>query len=222
MSAKAKKTILIVCLCILLIPLAFYVFIHLLFLWSMSDDNETIKTQYGDKFKVRRSYTFSEVASDLYSTNSDMHIWIELGIYKDSFKGLAHTDDLTVYNVIGIVIFDDGGGFEELTEDNIDDNPDVAEVLKENIMSENGSFKSFLCLLLRSEKYQSEAKKIIDLVNDWDTKRLAEYGLDETKTCEDWRKTHYMADANTAVREWEEKRPHYNDKYNQSKSGWGK
>ena len=220
MSAKAKKTILIVCLCILLIPLAFYVFIHLLFLWSMSDDNETIKTQYGDKFKVRRSYTFSEVASDLYSTNSDMHIWIELGIYKDSFKGLAHTDDLTVYNVIGIVIFDDGGGFEELTEDNIDDNPDVAEVLKENIMSENGSFKSFLCLLLRSEKYQSEAKKIIDLVNDWDTKELVKYGLDETKTCEDWRKTNYITDANTALKEWEDKRPHYNDKYNQSKSGW--
>ncbi|MBP1537858.1 MAG: hypothetical protein ILA17_08315 [Ruminococcus sp.] len=219
MSAKAKKTILIVCLCILLIPLAFYVFIYLLFLWSMSDDNETIKTEYGDKFKVRRSYTFSEVASDLYSTNSDMHIWIELGIYKDSFKGLAHTDDLTVYNVIGIVIFDDGGGFEELTEDNIDDNPDVAEVLKENIMSENGSFKSFLCLLLRSEKYQSEAKKIIDLVNDWDTKRLAEYGLDETKNYEDW-KINYMVDANTALREWEEKRPKYNDKYNQSKSGW--
>ena len=200
MSAKAKKTILIVCLCILLIPLAFYVFIYLLFLWSMSDDNETIKTEYGDKFKVRRSYTFSEVASDLYSTNSDMHIWIELGIYKDSFKGLSHTDDLTVYNVIGIVIFDDGGGFEELTEDNIDDNPDVAEVLKENIMSENGSFKSFLCLLLRSEKYQSEAKKIIDLVNDWDTKRLAEYGLDETKNYEDW-KINYMVDANTALRE---------------------
>ena len=219
MSAKAKKTILIVCLCILLIPLAFYVFIYLLFLWSMSDDNETIKTEYGDKFKVRRSYTFSEVASDLYSTNSDMHIWIELGIYKDSFKGLAHTDDLTVYNVIGIVIFDDGGGFEELTEDNIDDNPDVAEVLKDNIMSENGSFKSFLCLLLRSEKYQSEAKKIIDLVNDWDTKRLAEYGLDETKNYEDW-KINYMVDANTALREWEEKRPKYNDKYNQSKSGW--
>ncbi|MBQ9868720.1 MAG: hypothetical protein IJM32_03595 [Ruminococcus sp.] len=220
MSAKTKKTIIILCLCVILLPVAFYIFIYLLFLWSMSDDNETVKTEYGDKFKVRRSYTFSEVASDLYSTNSDMHIWIELGIYKDSFKGLAHTDDLTVYNVIGIVIFDDGGGFEELTEDNIDDNPDVAEVLKENIMSENGSFKSFLCLLLRSEKYQSEAKKIIDLVNDWDTKRLAEYGLDETKTCEDWRKTNYMADANTALREWEEKRPKYNDKYNQSKSGW--
>ena len=220
MSAKTKKTIIILCLCVILLPVAFYIFIYLLFLWSMSDDNETVKTEYGDKFKVRRSYTFSEVASDLYSTNSDMHIWIELGIYKDSFKGLAHTDDLTVYNVIGIVIFDDGGGFEELTEDNIDDNPDVAEVLKENIMSENGSFKSFLCLLLRSEKYQSEAKKIIDLVNDWDTKRLAEYGLDETKTCEDWRKKNYMADANTALREWEEKRPKYNDKYNQSKSGW--
>lgn len=219
MSAKTKKTIIILCLCVILLPFAFYIFIYLLFLWSMSDDNETIKTEYGDKFKVRRSYTFSEVASDLYSTNSDMHIWIELGIYKDSFKGLAHTDDLTVYNVIGIVIFDDGGGFEELTEDNIDDNPDVAEVLKENIMSENGSFKSFLCLLLRSEKYQSEAKKIIDLVNDWDTKRLAEYGLDETKNYEDW-KINYMVDANTALREWEEKRPKYNDKYNQSKSGW--
>ncbi len=219
MSAKTKKTIIILCLCVILLPVAFYIFVYLLFLWSLSDDNETIKTEYGDKFKVRRSYTFSEVASDLYSTNSDMHIWIELGIYKDSFKGLAHTDDLTVYNVIGIVIFDDGGGFEELTEDNIDDNPDVAEVLKENIMSENGSFKSFLCLLLRSEKYQSEAKKIIDLVNDWDTKRLAEYGLDETKNYEDW-KINYMVDANTALREWEEKRPKYNDKYNQSKSGW--
>lgn len=220
MSAETKKTIIILCFCVILLPVAFFIFIYLLFLWSMSDDNETIKTEYGDKFKVRRSYTFSEVASDLYSTNSDMHIWVELGIYEDSFKGLAHTDDLTVYNVIGIVIFDDGGGFEELTEDNIDDNPDVAEVLKENIMSENGSFKSFLCLLLRSEKYQSEAKKIIDLVNDWDTKRLAEYGLDETKNYEDWEKRSYMIDANTALREWEEKRPKYNDKYNQSKSGW--
>lgn len=220
MSAKTKKTIIILCLCVILLPFAFYIFIHLLFLWSMSDDNETIKTEYGDKFKVRRGYTFSEVESDLYSTNSDMHIWIELGIYDDSFVGLAHTDDLTVYDVIGMVIFDDGDGFEELTEDNIDDNPDVAEVLKENIMSENGSFKSFLCLLLRSEKYQSEAKKIIDLVNDWDTKELVKYGLDETKNYEDWEKRSYMIDANTALREWEEKRPKYNDKYNQSKSGW--
>jgi hypothetical protein len=29
-----------------------------------------------------------------------------------------------------------------------------------------------------------------------------------------------MADANTALKEWEEKRTKYNDKYNQSKSGW--
>ena len=84
MSAKTKKTIIILCLCVILLPFAFYIFIHLLFLWSMSDDNETIKTEYGDKFKVRRGYTFSEVESDLYSTNSDMHIWVELGIYDDN------------------------------------------------------------------------------------------------------------------------------------------
>ena len=205
MSAKAKKTILIVCLCILLIPLAFYIFIHLLFIWSMSDDNETIKTEYGDKFKVRRSYTFSEVASDLYSTNSDMHIWVELGIYDDSFKCLAHTDDLTVYDVIGFVIFDDGDGFEELTEDNINDNPDVAEVLKDNIMSEDSSFSSYLSLLLNSKQYRREAKKIIDLIDAWDTEKLAEYGYDDTRTHEDWWKRDYKVDANSVLEKWKKK-----------------
>ena len=220
MSAKTKKTIIILCLCVILLPVAFYIFIYLLFLWSMSDDNETIKTEYGDKFKVRRSYTFSEVASDLYSTNSDMHIWVELGIYEDSFVGLAHTDDLTVYDVIGMVIFDDGDGFEELTSESIDDKPEVAEIVKENVLSDKGSFNSYLHLLLYSQKYHDEAVKIIEYVNDWDTKRLAEYGLDETKNYEDWEIRNYMADANTALREWEEKRPKYNDKYNQLKSGW--
>ncbi len=227
MSANTKKAIIIICSLIILLPLIFYFLIYLLFLWSMSDDNETIKTDYGDKFKVRRSYTFSEVASDLYSTNSDMHIWVELGIYDDSFKCLAHTDDLTIYDVIGFVIFDDGDGFEELTIDNIDDNPDVAEVLKDNIMSEDGSFSSYLKLLLNSKQYQSEALKIIDLVDKWDYDKLLEYGLDEkyklTDETEDYIKEriyNYKRKAKDAFLEWDDKQPHYNDKYNESKSGW--
>ena len=225
--SKTTKTILIVCLCILLIPLAFYVFIHLLFLWSMSDDNETIKTHYGDKFKVRRSYTFSETESTLYSTNSDMQIWVELGIYEDDFKGLAHTDDLTVYDVIGIVIFDNGEGFQELTIDNIDDNPDVAEVLKDNIMSEDGTFSWYLKLLLNSKQYRSEAKKIIDLVEKWDYDKLLEYGLDEEYKLTDETENHikeriynYKRNAKDVFQKWDDNRPHYNDKYNESKSGW--
>lgn len=204
MSSESKsvlRKIVLAAAVIAAVPLVICGLFMLMFMWSMSDDHETIKTEYGDKFKVRRGYTFSEVDSDLYSTNSDMHIWIELGIYKDSFKGLAHTDDLTVYNVIGMVIFDNGSGFEELTENNINDNSEVAEVLKDNIMSENGSFNSFLRLLLNSKKYRREAKKIIDLVNEWDTKRLAEYGLDETKNYEDW-KISYMVDANNILEDW--------------------
>lgn len=208
MSSESKsvlRKIVLAAAVIAAVPLVIYGLFMLMFMWSMSDDHETIKTEYGDKFKVRRSYTFSEVASDLYSTNSDMHIWIELGIYKDSFKGLAHTDDLTVYNVIGMVIFDNGSGFEELTENNINDNSEVAEVLKDNIMSENGSFNSFLRLLLNSKKYRREAKKIIDLVNDWDTEKLAEYGYDDSQTHYDWQIRDYKIDADRILEEWKKK-----------------
>ncbi len=208
MSSESKsvlRKIVLAAAVIAAVPLVICGLFMLMFLWSMSDDHETIKTEYGDKFKVRRSYTFSEVASDLYSTNSDMHIWIELGIYKDSFKGLAHTDDLTVYNVIGMVIFDNGSGFEELTENNINDNSEVAEVLKDNIMSENGSFNSFLRLLLNSKKYRREAKKIIDLVNDWDTEKLAEYGYDDSQTHYDWQIRDYKIDADRILEEWKKK-----------------
>lgn len=208
MSSESKsvlRKIVLAAAVIAAVPLVICGLFMLMFMWSMSDDHETIKTEYGDKFKVRRSYTFSEVASDLYSTNSDMHIWIELGIYKDSFKGLAHTDDLTVYNVIGMVIFDNGSGFEELTENNINDNSEVAEVLKDNIMSENGSFNSFLRLLLNSKKYRREAKKIIDLVNDWDTEKLAEYGYDDSQTHYDWQIRDYKIDADRILEEWKKK-----------------
>lgn len=204
MSSESKsvlRKIVLAAAVIAAVPLVICGLFMLMFMWSMSDDHETIKTEYGDKFKVRRGYTFSEVDSDLYSTNSDMHIWVELGIYEDSFVGLAHTDDLTVYDVIGFVIFDDGDGFEELTSDSIDDKPEVAEIVKENVLSDKGSFNSYLHLLLYSKKYRKEAKKIIDLVNEWDTKRLAEYGLDETKNYEDW-KISYMVDANNMLEDW--------------------
>lgn len=200
-SKSVLRKIVLAAAVIAAVPLVICGLFMLMFMWSMSDDHETIKTEYGDKFKVRRGYTFSEVDSDLYSTNSDMHIWVELGIYEDSFVGLAHTDDLTVYDVIGMVIFDDGNGFEELTSDSIDDKPEVAEIVKENVLSDKGSFNSYLHLLLYSKKYRKEAKKIIDLVNEWDTKRLAEYGLDETENYEDW-KISYMVDANNILEDW--------------------
>lgn len=204
-SKSVLRKIVLAAAVIAAVPLVICGLFMLMFMWSMSDDHETIKTEYGDKFKVRRGYTFSEVDSDLYSTNSDMHIWVELGIYEDSFVGLAHTDDLTVYDVIGMVIFDDGNGFEELTSDSIDDKPEVAEIVKENVLSDKGSFNSYLHLLLYSKKYRKEAKKIIDLVNDWDTEKLAEYGYDDSQTHYDWQIRDYKIDADRILEEWKKK-----------------
>lgn len=227
--SKTTKTILIVCLCILLIPLAFYVFIHLLFIWSLDDsDSYTIKTQYGDKFKVTaEQHDFHHMQCTVSSTNSDKQFYFTNKVEDENIKGLTHTDDLTVYDVIGIVIFDNGDGFQELTIDNIDDNPDVAAVLKDNIMSEDGTFSWYLKLLLNSKQYCREAKKIIDLVEKWDYDKLLEYGLDEEYKLTDETEDHikeriykYKRDAKDTFQKWDDNRPHYNDKYNESKSGW--
>ena len=146
--------------------------------------------------------------------NSMIEVDSSLKNPRNTAAGIINRNDITddidyvslvVYNVIGMVIFDNGSGFEELTENNINDNSEVAEVLKDNIMSENGSFNSFLRLLLNSKKYRREAKKIIDLVNDWDTEKLAEYGYDDSQTHYDWQIRDYKIDADRILEEWKKK-----------------
>ena len=176
-----KKIILIVCLCILLIPLAFYIFIHLLFLWSLdSVDRYTIKTQNGDKFKaVAEQHDLHHMNCTVSSTNSDMELYFTNKIEDEDFESLEHTDDLTVYNIWGHVIFDDGSGFEEFDDSNIDKKPEVAEIVKGKLLSDYINFKVNIRCFLKSSKYQKETEQMIQKIRQEKYDELEEYGLTE-------------------------------------------
>lgn len=181
MSAKTKKTIIIICLCVILLPVAFYIFIHLLFLWSLdSVDRYTIKTQNGDKFKaVAEQHDLHHMNCTVSSTNSDMELYFTNKIEDEDFESLEHTDDLTVYNIWGHVIFDDGSGFEEFDDSNIDKKPEVAEIVKGKLLSDYINFKVNIRYFLKSSKYQKETEKMIQKIRQEKYDELEKYGLTE-------------------------------------------
>ena len=173
MNKKLKKRIVISATVVFLIVFLFPVW----FVWVLGDVRytKTVKTRFGDKFKV--TYDERKAESMVESTNSDMYIYVGDKIDKDDFVILYNTESLRVYSVESFVIFDYGDGFELFSDKNADDRSEVAEIVKDRLLSDHGFFKENIKNLLKSEKYHDEAQKVIQYIEHDDYDKLSAYGL---------------------------------------------
>jgi len=173
MNKKLKKRIVISATVVFLIVFLFPVW----FVWVLGDVRytKTVKTKFGDKFKV--TYDERKAESTVESTNSDMYIYVGDKIDKDDFVILYNTESLRVYSVESFVIFDYGDGFELFSDKNADDRSEVAEIVKDRLLSDHGFFKENIKNLLKSEKYHDEAQKVIQYIEHDDYDKLSAYGL---------------------------------------------
>ena len=173
MNKKLKKRIVISATVVFLIVFLFPVW----FVWVLGDVRytKTVKTKFGDKFKV--TYDERKAESMVESTNSDMYIYVGDKIDKDDFVILYNAESLRVYSVESFVIFDYGDGFELFSDKNADDRSEVAEIVKDRLLSDHGFFKENIKNLLKSEKYYDEALKVIQYIEHDDYDKLSAYGL---------------------------------------------
>ena len=173
MNKKLKKRIVISATVVFLIVFLFPVW----FVWVLGDVRytKTVKTKFGDKFKV--TYDERKAESMVESTNSDMYIYVGDKIDKDDFVILYNAESLRVYSVESFVIFDYGDGFELFSDKNADDRPEIAEIVKDRLLSDHGFFKENIKNLLKSEKYHDEAQKVIQYIEHDDYDKLSAYGL---------------------------------------------
>ena len=141
------------------------------------EDNYTITTKCGDVFKVR--YHTFQCESHVTSPNSNLN-WHHGGrINKDDFVLLDKTDFVTVYVLKGSIIFNDGNGFEEFDGENIDEKPEVANRVKEVLLSDYSVYSSNFDFFLKSRTYKQEANQIIDYIKHEKLDKLSQYGLTE-------------------------------------------
>ena len=173
MNKKLKKIIVISATVVFLIVFLFPVW----FVWVLGDVRytKTVQTKFGDKFTV--TYDEIKAESTVESTNSDMYIYVGDKIDKDDFVILYNTESLRVYSVESFVIFDYGDGFELFSDKNADDRSEVAEIVKDRLLSDHGFFKENIKNLLKSEKYHDEAQKVIQYIEHDDYDKLSAYGL---------------------------------------------
>ena len=140
-------------------------------------DKYNIKTDCGDTFCI--TYDSFKGESTVTSPNS-IFDWNYGGrINKDDFILLDKTDSVTIYEVNGSVIFNDGNGFEEFDGENIDEKPEVANRVKEVLLSDYSVYSSNFELFLNSRTYKQEANQIIDYIKHEKLDKLSQYGLTE-------------------------------------------
>lgn len=140
----------------------------------------TIKTQYGDVFNVE--YDDFKSKSIITSPDSKLYYTSSMDkIKKDDFIGLENTSGLKVYKVDGVAIFDDGEGFELLTnEKDVDSHPKAADVVLKHILSDSWFFQRNIKDFVNSRTYCEQGKKILELINSEDYSKLSDYGLTES------------------------------------------
>ena len=176
MSAETKKTIIIaVCVFILLIPIGFIIFINIVFYSGTRHD--TIKTVLGDKFEV--DYDHYKCDSTVTCKDSDLNWKCGGRISEGDFKPMEHTDSLTVYELKSSFIFNDGSGFKIFDDKTIDAHPEVAEIVKGNLLSDYSNFTSNAGFFLKSSKYKKETEQMIEKLKQKKYGELEEYGPTE-------------------------------------------
>ncbi len=179
MNLKKTKSIIIFVLIILMISMLIaFVIDRFIF------NKHTIKTQYGDVFNVE----YDDFKSESIITSPDSKLYFTSSmdkIKKDDFIGLENTSGLKVYKVDGVAIFDDGEGFELLTDEkDVDSHPGAAKVVLKNILSDSWLFQRNIKDFVNSRTYCEQSKRILELINAEAYSKLSDYGLTE-KTIND-------------------------------------
>ena len=139
-------------------------------------DKYNIKTDCSDTFCI--TYDSFKGESTVTSPNSNLNWHCGGRINKDDFILLDKTDSVTIYEVNGSVIFNDGNGFEKFGSENIDEKPEVANRVKEVLLSDYSVYSSNFELFLKSRTYKQEAD-IIDYIKHEKLDKLSQYGLTE-------------------------------------------
>lgn len=168
---------------------------------SLSNDEYTIKTEYGDRFIAR--YDSFEGESTVTYPDSSFYLYLNFRVSDDDFEGVKNTPELRVYRVKSDVVFNCGKGFERLSGDKIDNNAKVVETIKPVLFSSQAFFRQNIRYLLNSKSYCEEAKRIIKLVEDWDCSELSKYGLDSSKNNDKEYIEKYKQDAINALNDYE-------------------
>ncbi|MCR5479851.1 MAG: hypothetical protein K6F27_08360 [Ruminococcus sp.] len=150
-------------------------------------DDYTIKTKYGDEFKI--SFDRFMVKSTVTPVNgqnpqSYFYAVVKFKPSEEDFVGLEHTSELTVYRLGRYTIFKDKDGWQYFNVDNAPKYPEVAQAVMKNLLCDTRYFSANIEPLLRSREYRDEAGKVIKLIKAERYDELTDYGLSE-KNLED-------------------------------------
>ena len=171
MSKKKKELLFIICVVTLTLGFMIVLFGFVL----VPEEKYTITTDYGDTFNV----TYHSFKGNSYVTSPNSELNWHYGGYidKDDFIGLKHTDRITIYKLKSSVIFNDGNGFEKFDSGNIDEKPEVAQKVKELLLSDYHFYSSNFDCFLKSRTYSREAEQITDCIKQEKYDELTKYGL---------------------------------------------
>ena len=175
MNQTSKKILLVVSIVILLIPVGLYVFIQYVF--DYSNEQYTVKAEYGDQFDVE--YDGYKCRSNIFSSESEFSLTVNGKINKEDFIGLIHTDSVTMYELDGLFIFNNGGGFKEFTYESVNSVPDVAEMVKSRLLTSYDIYVNNIDYFFKNSKYKAEIEHMIENIQKDKYEELSQYGLTE-------------------------------------------
>ena len=176
MSKGFKTFLLIIVIVFLGIPTA----LMLLFAVAESLNRYQVKTVFGDRFDV--DYDDFKDQSLISGSGKRVFFTLDGRITKEDFVPIYHTDDLTIYSVCGIVVFNDSGELKMLKdEDDVDSNPEVAKFVMNNIASDPKLFEWNIRDFLKSKTYANDAEYVVQCINSHQYSSLDEYGINKLK-----------------------------------------
>ena len=175
MTGKKTKFILVFTLIVLVFSVCITLIIN-----SVLSNKRIIKTKYGDTFTVE----YDDFKSKSIITSPDSKLYYTSSMDKienEDFIDLEYSSGLKVYKFDGVAIFDDGEGFELLTnEKDVDSHPKAADVVLKYILSDSWFFQRNIKDFVNSRTYCEQGKKILELINSEDYSKLSDYGLTES------------------------------------------
>ena len=175
MTGKKTKFILVFTLIVLVFSVCITLIIN-----SVLSNKRIIKTKYGDTFTVE----YDDFKSKSIITSPDSKLYYTSSMKKiknEDFIDLEYSSSLKVYKFDGVAIFDDGEGFELLTnEKDVDSHPKAADVVLKYILSDSWFFQRNIKDFVNSRTYCEQGKKILELINSEDYSKLSDYGLTES------------------------------------------
>ena len=189
MTGKKTKFILVFTLIVLVFSVCITLIIN-----SVLSNKRIIKTKYGDTFTVE--YDDFKSKSIITSPDSKLYYTSSMDTIKnEDFIDLEYSSGLKVYKFDGVAIFDDGEGFELLTnEKDVDSHPKAADVVLKYILSDSWFFQRNIKDFVNSHTYCEQGKKILELINSEAYSKLSDYGLTE-KTINDYQELNRIKQA---------------------------